>query len=121
MTGPMRALRGMGRTCFDSFSRFGTCRQGSCSTGAMGADVRARLGCNDGVRSSLGRTELGLEPWIDTRFEGFAVGVGKAKIVGKIHAVKVKVGTHNINCAITVRRRDTRAMSCYAVDRRSSR
>lgn len=64
--------------------------------------MRARLGCNDGVRSSLGRTELGLEPWIDTRFEGFAVGVGKAKIVGKIHAVKVKVGTHNINCAITI-------------------
>lgn len=44
----------------------------------------------------------GLMRLLDRRFAGQAVGVGSAKILGKIHLAALKLGSSYFNCAITV-------------------
>ncbi len=45
----------------------------------------------------------GLMNEIDTRFKGVAVGVGTSRIVGRIHACKLKLdNNHEITCALQV-------------------
>lgn len=39
---------------------------------------------------------------LDTRFAGFAKGVGTAPILGRIHAAVIRVGELNLQCAFTV-------------------
>ncbi|PVU98354.1 hypothetical protein BB559_001638 [Furculomyces boomerangus] len=44
----------------------------------------------------------GLERLMDTRFTGVAVGVGTAKIIGRIHNTSIKVGNQYLVCSFTV-------------------
>ncbi|KAJ3357612.1 DNA damage-inducible protein 1 [Allomyces javanicus] len=47
--------------------------------------------------------KCGLEPLIDTRFAGVAVGVGTAKILGRIHAAQLRLGDNLfLMCSFTV-------------------
>ena len=39
---------------------------------------------------------------LDTRFQGIARGVGEQKILGRIHAVNVRVGTQFLTMSLTV-------------------
>lgn len=39
---------------------------------------------------------------IDTRFQGVAVGVGTGKILGRVHAVKVRIGDAVFVCSFTI-------------------
>ncbi len=43
-----------------------------------------------------------LERLIDRRYAGMAVGVGTAKIIGKVHAAVLQVGTASLTCAFTI-------------------
>ena len=46
--------------------------------------------------------EVGLMRLIDRRFSGIAKGVGTGKILGRVHMAPMKVGGHNMACAITI-------------------
>ena len=43
---------------------------------------------------------------VDRRFEGQAVGVGSAKIVGKVHLAELRIGGVYLNCSFTVLEED---------------
>mmetsp|Transcript_23970 Transcript_23970/g.42453 ORF Transcript_23970/g.42453 Transcript_23970/m.42453 type:complete len:365 (-) Transcript_23970:39-1133(-) len=49
---------------------------------------------------------VGLMRLCDIRYHGIAVGVGQAKIIGRIHAANLEVGGQFFNCAFTVLERD---------------
>lgn len=44
---------------------------------------------------------------MDTRFQGTAVGVGKAQILGRVHLAPLKAGGHHIPISITVLDQDS--------------
>lgn len=47
--------------------------------------------------------QVGIDRDIDNRFQGVALGVGQGKIVGRIHAAKLRIGyTHTIECSLQV-------------------
>lgn len=46
--------------------------------------------------------KVGLLEVIDKRFEGYAVGVGKGKILGKVHIAELQIKGHVFPCTITV-------------------
>lgn len=49
---------------------------------------------------------VGLMRLCDKRYHGVAVGVGQAKIIGRIHAANLEVGGQYFNCSFTVLERD---------------
>ena len=62
--------------------------------------------CDSGAQATIMSVKLarecGLEDYIDTRFEGTAVGVGTGKIVGRIHMVQLQIGNYHFPCSLTV-------------------
>jgi len=62
--------------------------------------------CDSGAQATIiskkTAIECGLERYIDTRFEGTAVGVGTGKIVGRIHICQLQVQTYHFPCSLTV-------------------
>jgi DNA damage-inducible protein 1 len=69
-----------------------------------GHDIQAF--CDSGAQSTImskkKATECELIDYVDTRFEGTAVGVGTGKILGRIHIVQLQVGSYFFPCSITV-------------------
>lgn len=59
-------------------------------------------GAQNTIMSSKCAEKCGLLHLLDTRFEGYAVGVGKGKILGRIHIAQMKINNHFFPCSITV-------------------
>lgn len=51
--------------------------------------------------------KCGLMRFVDTRLAGFARGVGESKILGKIHAAVLKIGTQYLDVSISVIEQNT--------------
>jgi len=62
--------------------------------------------CDSGAQATIMSkkcaAECGIADWIDTRFEGTAVGVGTGKILGRIHLVQLQIGNYHFPCSVTV-------------------
>jgi hypothetical protein len=62
--------------------------------------------CDSGAQSTIMSKKIaeqcGLSDYIDTRFEGTAVGVGTGKILGRIHMVQLQIGDYYFPCSVTV-------------------
>jgi hypothetical protein len=62
--------------------------------------------CDSGAQSTIMSKRIaeqcGLSDYIDTRFEGTAVGVGTGKILGRIHMVQLQIGGYYFPCSVTV-------------------
>jgi DNA damage-inducible protein 1 len=62
--------------------------------------------CDSGAQSTIMSKRIaeqcGLSDYIDTRFEGTAVGVGTGKILGRIHMVQLEIGGYHFPCSVTV-------------------
>jgi hypothetical protein len=62
--------------------------------------------CDSGAQSTIMSKRIaeqcGLSDYIDTRFEGTAVGVGTGKILGRIHMVQLQIGDYYFPCSVTV-------------------
>eukprot|EP00820_Chromera_velia_P018815 Cvel_27738.t1-p1 / transcript=Cvel_27738.t1 / gene=Cvel_27738 / organism=Chromera_velia_CCMP2878 / gene_product=DNA damage-inducible protein 1, putative / transcript_product=DNA damage-inducible protein 1, putative / location=Cvel_scaffold3512:11743-15605(+) / protein_length=186 / sequence_SO=supercontig / SO=protein_coding / is_pseudo=false len=54
------------------------------------------------IISRAAAKRAGLESLIDERFQGRAVGVGEAPIVGRIHMTEMEVGDSTLLCSFTV-------------------
>ncbi|CAI5469943.1 unnamed protein product [Closterium sp. Yama58-4] len=59
-------------------------------------------GAQQTIMSQRCAERCGLMRLLDKRYEGVARGVGTSKIVGRIHAVQLKIGTNFYMCSITV-------------------
>jgi len=59
-------------------------------------------GAQSTIMSESCAKDCGLMRLIDRRFAGRAVGVGSAKIVGRVHLAPLKIGNTHYNCTFTV-------------------
>jgi len=59
-------------------------------------------GAQTTIMSEACAQKCGIMRLIDRRFSGIAKGVGTSKILGRVHAVPVRVGNLNITCSFTI-------------------
>jgi DNA damage-inducible protein 1 len=59
-------------------------------------------GAQSTILSKRAAEKCNLMRLLDTRFQGIAVGVGSAKILGRIHAAEMQVGDQFFTCSFTV-------------------
>jgi len=59
-------------------------------------------GAQSTIMSKKCAQKCGIFDLVDTRFEGYAVGVGTGKILGRIHLVQLQIGHVYFPCSVTV-------------------
>jgi len=59
-------------------------------------------GAQSTIMSKKCAQKCGIFDLVDTRFAGYAVGVGTGRILGRIHLVQLKIGHVHFPCSVTV-------------------
>jgi len=74
----------------------------NCEVNGVPVKAFVDSGAQMTIMSEICAKRLGLKRLIDYRYAGIAKGVGTGKIVGKVHAVQMKMGGMHITISITV-------------------
>lgn len=78
-----------------------------CSVNNIPIHAFVDSGAQSTILSKKCAEKAELTKLLDERFKGIAIGVGKGKIIGKVHAAPLEIGGHFFPCSFTVMDSDT--------------